>query len=887
MAKSKAAKRIRSAIRITGLLIVTVFLIGIITTAFCGVAFALYINKYINPNIDVDLDSFRLDFTSFIYCNDPKTGETVELETLYRSENRVWVNYDEIPANMIIAFTSIEDERFFQHNGVDWKRTIGAALSWTGLIGDFTGGGSTITQQLIKNLTSEDETTVERKVQEIMRALNLEKKYEKEDILELYLNTIFLGQNCNGVRTAAEVYFGKELSELTLAECASIAGITKNPSKYNPFRFPKNNKERQETVLYKMHELGKISDEEYEEALKEPLVFKKKENEQKQESKQSYFVDQVISDVLRDLQKEKGYSKELANKLLFSGGLKIYTTINTDIQAKMDEVFTDEELLPGAEGKDGSMPQTAMVLIDPYTGDVVAMYGGRGEKTENRGLNRATQSTRSPGSAIKPLSVYAPALEYGLITPASVFDDVPKDFNVSSKGWPKNYYGAYRGRMTLCKAIEISNNTIPVEVLQKLTPQRSFDFMTTNLGFTTLVSDDGKGNSDINLAPLSLGGLTKGVTVLELTAAYAPFVNDGKYTAPRTYTKVLDATGEVLIDNSPDVTVAMKERTAHYMLDLLQRVVNVSGGTGVRAKIDGISVAAKTGTTTSDYDRWFVGLTPYYIGAVWFGYDSPQEIKGVGSSNPSLVIWKEVMTRVLDGYEPRKFESDEDFVTVSYCMDSGGIPTEWCSHDPRGSRVATVKMAREDAPKNVCTMHVATQVDKVTGRVANEWCPEENLVTVALLNLPRYFPRAGIVVGDQQYVLPYLTAEGEKPHAGFPAVVSSNAEVNYNAVCEEHNALTQPPEEDVPPDGGEEGDLPWWWDPDPEGIDPVETDPIETDPAETDPAETDPAETDPAETGTEPVTQAQIAETQTSVVMGSPFTTKWEDIKWTIMKYSA
>ena len=344
MAKSK--RKVHTGLRWLGLVLVTLFLVGITTAAMCGVAFAMYINKYINPNLDINLENFRMNLTTFIYATDKVTGEMREIEQLYDTENRVWVDFDKIPQELKDAFVAVEDNRFYEHNGVDWKRTIGAAVNFVIPFRSNFGGGSTITQQLIKNVTDEDEVSAKRKIQEIMRALNLENQYEKDDILELYLNTIFLGNRCNGVATAAQTYFGKEVSELTLAECASIACITKNPSKYDPFRFPENNKERQELVLDLMVKYEKISQEECDAAKAQKLDFKKAENTAKQESKQSYFVDQVINDVLRDLQEQKGYSEDLAKRMLYSGGLRIHTTLDTEIQAKMDAVFTNDESFP-------------------------------------------------------------------------------------------------------------------------------------------------------------------------------------------------------------------------------------------------------------------------------------------------------------------------------------------------------------------------------------------------------------------------------------------------------------------------------------------------------------------------------------------------------------
>lgn len=789
------------ALKWTGIVIVTLVLIGLMTAAICGVAFSIYIDKYINPTIDINLDSLRLNYTSFIYCTDKKTGQPVELEQLYGKENRVWADYAEIPKYFKEAFIAIEDERFEEHNGVDWKRTIGAMVNWVVPIRQGFGGGSTITQQLIKNVTGQDDVTIKRKLQEIMRALELEKKYSKDEILELYLNTIFLGQNCNGVKTAAKVYFDKDLSQLSLAECASLAGITKNPSYYNPFRFPEHNKERQELILLKMLEQRKITQEEYDQAVAEKLAFKSAENQQQQDKVQSYFVDQVIEDVIKDLMDQKGYSRQMASLILYSGGLKIYTTIDVDVQAKMDQIFTDPENFPELTGKDGSMAQAAMTIMDPYTGNIVAMYGGYGAKTADRVLNRATQTTRSPGSSIKPLAVYAPALEYGLITPATVFDDAPKDFTVRSTGWPKNYYTGYRGRMTVQKAVEISNNAIPVEIINKLTPERSFNFMTANLGITSLVkareyttsSGATKVSTDIAAAPLALGGLTDGVSVLDMTAAYSSFVNRGIYTKPRTYTKVTDSSNTVILDNTPVTNVAMKEKTAAYILNLLQNVVNGSEGTGRKAKLENIATAGKTGTTTDDKDRWFVGLTPYYVASVWYGFDDPQEINISG--NPALNIWKAVMDLVHKDLKPAEFTVNQEFVSTSICQDSGMLPNEYCSQDIRGNRVIKIMLAPEDVPKNVCTLHVPVQIDKVTGMIATEFCPPENLGVAAFLDIDRFFPIPGVTLGDSQYVLRPDADEGQTPKGyreAFPDVV--NGKPAKNRACTVHTVAPVVPD---------------------------------------------------------------------------------------------
>lgn len=754
--KNKKAKR---ALRYTGFVLVTLLLIGLTCTAICGVAFAYYIKTYVSSDVDIDLDSFRLNFTSFIYYIDKETGQEVELEQLHGTENRVWADIEEIPQMLQDAFISVEDARFETHHGVDWKRTIGAALNYVVKFRDNFGGGSTITQQLIKNLTGDDETSVKRKIQEVMRALELEKNYSKDDILEMYLNTIFFGQRAYGVRQAAQTYFGKELNELTLAECASIAGITKNPYKYDLFRFPEYNAERRVIVLKEMLKYGKITQEQYDQAVAEDVKPVRSSESGENGQYQSYFVDAIISSVINDLVEQKGYSRDTAQLLLYTGGLKIVSTIDVDIQAAMDEVFTDTDNFPGKMGTDGTMPQAAMVLMDPYTGEVKALYGGRGEKQGNRVLNRATQTKRSPGSSIKPLTVYAPAIEEGLITPITVIDDVPKNFEIRESGWPKNENNVYSGKTTILRGIAQSLNTIAVDVTTRLTPEKSFDFAYNRLNMSTLVrsrtvtkkNGDTEVQSDVSLGPMALGGLTDGVTVIDMAAAYSSFTNDGYYTKPVLYTKVYSSNGELLLENTSEKTQAMSSKTATYMIELLKNVV--SNGTGTRAALGGgIEVGGKTGTTTSNYDRWFAGITPYYTGVVWFGYDRQQEVKGV-SMNPALYLWKEVMSRVHSGLGAKKFNESTELVSVSYCLDSGLLPSENCSKDERGSRIATAYVAREDVPTETCNVHVMTEICAESGKQANEFCPIDEVKQVArILAENRNFPVA-VSVSDSAYCI--------------------------------------------------------------------------------------------------------------------------------------
>lgn len=792
---TKTKKKKRKTLRYIGFTLVTLMLIGLTCLGICGTAFAYYIRKYVSKDVDIDLDSFRLNFTSFIYYIDDN-GSEVELEKLHGKEDRVWADLEEIPTMLQDAFVAVEDNTFWSHGGVNWKRTLGAALNYVVPFRSNFGGGSTITQQLIKNLTGDNETSAKRKIQEIMRALELEKNYEKEDILEMYLNTIYFGQSSYGVRQAAYTYFGKELNELTLAECASIAGITKNPYKYDLIRFPEYNAERRAVVLEEMLKYGKITQEQYDEAIVEDVQAVKKQDDESEGTYQSYFVDAIIDQVIDDLVEQKGYSSDTAKLLLYTGGLRIVATIDPEIQAAMDAVFTDLDNFPGVLGKDGTMPQAAMVIMDPYTGEVKALYGGRGEKMGDRVLNRATQTKRSPGSSIKPISVYAPAIEAGLITPITVIDDVPKNFELRATGWPKNESNSYSGKVTVQTGIAKSLNTVAVDIVEKLTPQKAFDFAYNRMNLSTLVDSrtvtnkDGSTEikTDVTLGSMALGGLTDGATVLDMTAVYSAFTNDGYYTEPILYTKVYDSEGQLLLDNTPTKTEAMSSKTATYMLELLKYAV--SNGTGSRAALGGgIEVGGKTGTTTSNYDRWFAGVTPYYTGVVWFGYDKQQEVKGV-STNPALYLWKAVMEKVHAGLPARSFNESTELVRVSYCLDSGKIPSEYCSQDERGSRVATAYVAKEDVPTEVCDCHVPVELCAETKEPANEFCDTDTLIrTVRVLVNDRNFP-VEVAVGDSAYCI----SDGQ-------ICTVHNAENDANAVDPSH----WPDMPDIP------GSIDEWW----------------------------------------------------------------------------
>lgn len=790
-----AARRILKGFgKVFGTMVLVLFL----TTLIFACLFALYVKNNLSAQVD-SIDGFTLDQTSVIYYEDPKTGQDVVLRKLYGGANRTWVKYEDIPKNLIHACIAIEDKRFEDHQGVDWVTTLKACVKM--FLGRGEAGGSTITQQLVKNITGRDEVTVRRKLVEIFSALELEKKYTKKQIMELYLNVIALGENCEGVESASQVYFGKSVSELDLAECAALIGITNNPSIYDPYINADKNKERQVIILDQMLEQKYITQEQHDTAVAEELVLHNASGEASgDEDYYSYFEDQVINDVVRDLSEKTGYDQTIVRKMLMTGGYKIYSTLNPDVQAAVEEVYQNLDNIPNTASS--QQLQSGIVIIDNKTGDVVAVAGGVGEKQGSLILNRATQSYLSPGSTIKPVSVYAPALELGLITPATVMDDTPYSFT-DARHWPKNSDSIYRGLMNINEAVGLSINTIPVKLVAQMTPEYSFEFAKEKMGLSTLVSSyvnaAGDTFSDVDLAPLAMGGLTKGVTVKAMAQAYATFANEGVYREARTYTKVVDSDGKVVLDNTQQSHVAMKDMTAWYITYMLENTVE--SGTGTAAQIENMTVAGKTGTTTSDFDRWFAGYTPYYTGVVWCGYDDPEEVVLTDSStNPAIVLWQKVMEQVHDGLPNKEFNKPTNVVECTVCRDSGLLMTDACREDPRGSRAVTVELSLYDVPTQNCDVHKEVEICGASGHVVNEYCKQvegNTTKTVGLLDVSRAFPVRGITVQDQAYAVP----NDSLPAGYYPALSPDVDAINVECYIHTRDDL---PEPEAPEDDDEE-----------------------------------------------------------------------------------
>ena len=629
-----AEKRGGKAGRVLGI-IGTILLIGVVTGLIFVCIFAFYVKTCITPSLDLDLNDFTLNQSSIIYYQD-SNGDYQKLTTVKSSENRIWVDGDQIPQHMKDALVAIEDKRFYTHKGVDWFRTAHAALNM--FTGGSTFGGSTITQQLIKNLTQQDDITVQRKLLEIFQALDLEKNYDKDEILEYYLNAVCFGEGCYGVQTAAQTYFGKDAKDLSVAESAAIVGITNLPSYYDPFYSVENNKERQENVLREMYKQGYLNKSEYEAAKSEELEFVRGENSPDTFNVYSYYEEVVLSDVIGDLAEAKGISRNAASQLVHNAGYEIYACIDKDIQAKVDAIYTDPEQLPKSYSGTKSQLQSAIVIIDQTTGEIKALSGGTGEKTISYGLNRATGTTRPPGSSIKPIAVYGPAVEYGLISPSTlVLDKDEKHVQLTHTSWyPKNSPPGYDGIITITTALQKSKNTVAAQIMDKLTPSASLEFLRSRLGVTSLI------DSDADYAAMALGEPHYGITVREMAQAYTALANDGVFTYSRTYTMVKDRSGKIILDNQPQTIQAFSQETARTMTYMLNNAATY--GTGHESRLSNMPVAGKTGTTSANRDRWFCGYTPYYTCAVWTGYDTPETM--AFSGNPATQIWQKVMSAI-------------------------------------------------------------------------------------------------------------------------------------------------------------------------------------------------------------------------------------------------
>lgn len=686
MRGKREAKLVKKKRRFLSVLII-MFLIAVIVSVS---VFGIFMRKVADDDFFEMLNGMSLKMNSVVYAKNPDTGKYEQYELIMSEEDRTWVEIEKIPLHMQRAMVAIEDERFYSHNGVDIKRTTLAVIKE--LTGGSNFGGSTITQQLVKNITGDKERSRGRKIREIARAIAAEQKLSKNEILEMYMNTIYLGQNSYGVASASRAYFNKPVSELTLAESAAIVGITQYPSLYDPILNPEENQKRRNLVLDKMYELDFITKEERNNAKEEKLEFVGKFGEKSYNHVSSYFTDQVYMDVVKDLVKEKNYTEAFATQMIENGGLKIYSTVDPKIQSIMENVYMDDKNFVGAQ-ETGT--QSAMVISDPYTGEIRGIVGGRGKKTAPRVLNRATQTYRQPGSSFKPIGVYAPAIDTGTVVPSTIVDDKPLQVGE----WkPKNSGENFNETMTVKAAITASQNMPAINILDAVGIEKSYKYVTEKFHLTTVTE------SDKSLASLALGGLTKGVSVRDLNAAYSTFPNAGVYNEPITYTKVLDNQGEVILEKKDTESRAISADAAYIMCDMMKNVV--AHGTAAGSQIKGMDTAGKTGTSDLSKDRWFAGFTPYYCATVWFGYDSPRAVY-TAYSNPALNIWRQVMTEVHEGLEPKVFKQPSTLSKVNICSNSGKLAGPSCS--------AVYEYVTSDhRPTSRCSSHNGANI--ITGR---------------------------------------------------------------------------------------------------------------------------------------------------------------------------
>lgn len=671
--KSSLFFKARLLMKVLGRLGLSVITIIFLTGVMVVCSLAAYRSSLLKNDIALNINASKMALTSFVYVND-EDGNPQEYQRVYNLENRVWVDFQNIPQHMKDAAIAIEDKRFYEHKGVDWIRTSGAAMNLLG--GSQSYGGSTLTQQLIKNITEDNQVSLARKLREIFRATQLEEMYSKDEILESYLNVVNFGSGCRGVQAAANVYFGKDIQDCSLAECATIAGITQNPAAYNPIYHPENNKERRETVLREMLDQNKISREEFDEAMETSANMDFSEAEERAEKEissaaiRNWYVETLLRDVVNDLCVKYHIGKSAAEDMLYTQGLKIYSAMDTKAQDIVENTLKDTSIMP----RDKNL-QLGYVMMG-FDGRVLATVGSRNEKKGNLLYDRANVGRRQPGSTIKPLAAYAPAIDWGIYNYSSLIPDEPlkidSDGNNKIKNWPENWYKSYKGRVTLQWAIEKSANAPAAQVVNLLTPRKSYEFLTQKLEMNGLDSHDAN-----SLAALATGGTHYGVTPREMTSAFQIFGNGGKFCRSYTYFYVTDRNDNVILDNRDAVpTQAISENTATIMNRLLRNVVIGPEGTGRSANIPGWEIVGKTGTTTDDYDSWFIGMSPYAVAGIWTGYDNP---KRIGETAAAIRIWKAIMTKYLEGKAKIDYKYSEGVTTANYCKTSGKLMGSICS----------------------------------------------------------------------------------------------------------------------------------------------------------------------------------------------------------------
>ena len=710
-AKKKNSKK-KKVFKIIFFILLALFVIG------AGIVVGV-VSGIIDKTDSIGLEDIQLyNLTSFVFDKDGN-----EIGKLFDSENRITIEYKDLPKHVVDAVIAIEDERFFTHKGVDLKRTAGAVFTYVINGGKSNFGGSTITQQLVKNVTSDKESSWTRKIREWYRATVLETKMSKEQIFESYVNTIYLGDGAYGVEVASQNYFGKNVQELNIAEAAILGAVIQSPEATNPYKSEEAKKrllDRQKVVLNQMLKLNKITQEEYDEALNFEIAFKKEKIEINTDV-QSYYVDAVFEQVKQDLMEEKGVSEGVAVKMLYSDGLQIYTPQDSAVQQAIDNTFNNNKLF--YTDRSGTFMQAAMVVIDQSNGNVVGLIGGAGEKTGAREFNRATQANRQPGSCMKPLGAYGPAFEQGVSSPGAGLDDAA----LPQGSWnPGNYYGYFNGYVTARDAVAQSMNLPAVRANMKVDTSFAFNFA-KNCGLKNLVSaKENSARNDESAASLALGGVTKGFTVLQMANAYATIANGGMYIEPKLYTKVLDRNGKEILVADSEAKRVMKDSTAYMLTSCLETVVK-SGTAAGYIKAGNMPIAGKTGNTNDDKDQWFCGFTPYYTIACWNGYDDPKAIGYRSYGNypyTCIKLFNTVVNEISKGQNVKQFDRPNTVIEAAVCRDSGLVATDACKTDPRGDRTNTDLFAKGSVPTATCTVHKKVKVCNETNKLANDYCKD-------------------------------------------------------------------------------------------------------------------------------------------------------------------
>ncbi len=706
-ARSKKTKKHRRLRRF-------LFLTPLLLMALAAAVGAAVLAPYASERMDMTLLSLpAVNRPAVLYARTPEDRAAREGDlvlaphaTLAPPEKRIYVPLSEMPDDLIHAFVAIEDKRFYRHTGVDPVRTARAVMGYLGH--HDAGGGSTITQQLVKNLTGHDEPTPDRKLREIFLALDLERHADKNTVLECYLNIINLAEGCHGVGAAAMRYFSKSPADLTLPECATLAAITQNPARYDPITHPESVRGRRDVILRAMCDQGYIAETTLASALAAPLGLDPGTITETGDagSVSSWYADMVAEDVIRDLCDRLGYTRRAAAELVYTGGLTVETAMDVELQTIVEDYYADLSHFP--TGDDGR-PQSAFILIDPHTGDILAVAGAIGEKTANRIQNYATDTRRPAGSCIKPLSLYAPAIEEGHITWATVLDDSPVTER-NGQPWPRNADGLYRGRMTVAESLAESVNTVAVRLLETVGEDAALAYLRDRFGLTDLIPPSEQSLNDRTISSLALGQQTHGVTLRSLTAAYTAFPG-GTVRPAVSYHRVLDRDGRVLLENpAGQGTSAISPETAALMTRLLETVTDHGTASRYITLSDtlGVSCAGKTGTTQNNCDRRFVGFTPRLTGGVWMGYDYPAELRGI-AGNPCVRIWDDLLTlceEVYRGAPPQEdFDLGTELIESEFCPLSGAIPNAFCDDPTHGTPTAWGWFIPGTEPRELCTLH--------------------------------------------------------------------------------------------------------------------------------------------------------------------------------------